>query len=166
MRRSLALAVGLAVTVGGAAGVAQTVKPPKVEKKIVVVAGDRDWSATGLSLQRGDRVTFDASGTVTFSAVEPDSAVGPDGCDRSSYVENWPYDAAACDDPVGDTGHAALLADVDGERFVIGSGGPLEGLEGLVYLGINDCTFTGSWRNSGAFTVIIKVERGTAPAPQ
>ncbi len=30
---------------------------------------------------------------------------------------------------------------------------------GLLFLGINDCTFTGDFYNTGQFSVVIKIER-------
>jgi len=34
------------------------------------------------------------------------------------------------------------------------------GKAGLLYLGINDCTFTGDFYNTGQFSVVITIERG------
>lgn len=165
MRRSWVLIVVAGVALAVVTLPAGAIKPPKREKKVVTVAGNRDWTATGLALKPGDRVQIEASGTVKFSNGENDSAVGPEGYDRGSYAANWPYDAAACEDPLPEAGHAALLADVNGERVAIGADGTIQGKEGLLYLGINDCTFTGEWSNTGSFRAIVTIERAVMPVP-
>jgi hypothetical protein len=140
---------------------AQSVPQPKIAQKTVAVPGNRDFTNTGYTIGPNDRVTISASGTVRFSAGADASAVGPNGWPRNTYANSWPDDYNACADPLEEpaAGHAALIADVNGERFVIGTNRTFSGKDGLLYLGINDCSFTGGVHNTGQFSANVKVER-------
>lgn len=133
---------------------------PKVEQKILLVPGNKDLTATGITLNEKDRVTIKATGNIYFSSGKAQSKAGPEGWGRGSYAIDWPEDANACDDPLMDENHAALIAEVDGEFFIIGKEADFSGKVGLLYLGINDCTFTGDLFNTGQFSVIIRIEKG------
>jgi hypothetical protein len=123
------------------------------------LSGSQNLTATGFTLNEKDRVTVKATGYVYFSSGKAQSKTGPEGWGRSGYAVDWPEDANACDDPLMDENHAALIAEVDGEVFMIGKETSFSGKAGLFFLGINDCTFTGDLYNSGQFSVVIKIER-------
>jgi hypothetical protein len=132
---------------------------PKEEEKVLLVPGNQNLTATGFTLHDKDRVTLKAAGNVYFSNGHALSKVDPEGWGRSNYAADWPDDANFCDDPLTDENHAALTAEVGGELFPVGKEATFLGKAGLFYLGINDCTFTGEFYNTGQFSVIVKIER-------
>jgi hypothetical protein len=142
---------------------AQHIKPLKAEQKVMLIQGNKDWTNTGFTIGPRDLVTVTASGRVYFSDGAKESGVGPEGWDRNNYAQAFPEDANYCDDPLMTENHAALIADVNNVRFLLGPELTFHGKEGLFYLGINDCTFTDSYYNTGQFSVVIKVERNAVP---
>jgi hypothetical protein len=155
---SAAIFISLTFSLG-----AQTIKPPKVEQKIMSVPGNKNFTNTGFSIGPGDRVTITATGKVYFCEGAAASEVGPDGWPRSTFGNTWIDDYNFCADPLETIGHAALIADINNDKLLIGSKKIFSGKNGLLYLGINDCSFTGPWYNTGQFNVIIKVERNAVP---
>ncbi|MFW5831499.1 MAG: hypothetical protein ACOCVA_04560 [Prolixibacteraceae bacterium] len=100
-----------------------------------------------------------------FSGDDPDSCVDPEGWPRKHYWQDWPGDWGYCDDPAGEEykgqeGHAGLIAKVGSDIFFVGKGITIGGKKGALSMGINDCTFTGDYSNTGQFSVVIKVTRG------
>ena len=132
---------------------------PKVEQKIMLIPGNKDMTPTGFTVHEKDQVTIKASGYIYFSDGKAQSKVDPDGWARGNYIADWGDNANFCDDPLMDENHAALIADVDGEKFPIGKEASFVGKAGLLYLGINDCTFTGDFYNTGQFSVVISIKR-------
>ena len=94
-----------------------------------------------------------------FYKGDRDSAVDPDGWSVATYWDDWPGDYLECDDPLPEENHAALIGNVGSEVFLVGSTATFWGMNGYLYLGINDCTFTGNYYNTGEFRVVILVER-------
>jgi hypothetical protein len=160
--KNFRIAVVLFLGVGLLGIAAQKKAPtlPKVEKKEVVVPGNQAWMNSGLRIRPTDRVTLSASGQVWFNADE-ESCVGPNGyqAEHGIYSEAWPNDYLECDDPLPGENHAALIVDLGSETFFAGQSIGFTGKEGFLYLGINDCSFTGKCPNRGEFTVMIKIER-------
>ena len=138
---------------------AQAPKPPSEEKKVVLVQGSQAWTNTGIRLRAGDKVSISASGQVCFSGGAKDSAVGPTGWPVANYKQAWPNDWISCDDPAPGENHAGLLAEVGGQTFFVGSKISFTGKTGSLMLGINDCTFTGEYHNTGKYSVVITVRR-------
>jgi hypothetical protein len=169
MRKSALITLIVAMMIAACVLLAQTVTPPKAvqdvgkqdgqkaEQKVVVTPGDKDWTNSSLTLGSMDRVTVRASGRVYYNE-RPDSAVGPNGLE-GDYRTVRPDDAAACADPLPKESHACLIAKVNDEIFKVGSSLTFSGKSGQLFLGINDCTLTGKFGNSGVFGVNIKVER-------
>jgi hypothetical protein len=165
MMKSALITLIIAMTITACVLVAQTVTPPKAvqkadqkaEQKVVVTPADKDWTNGDFTLGPGDRVSIKASGRVYFSE-RPDSSVGPNGLD-GDYKTSRPDDAAACEDPLPKENHACLIGKINDEKFKIGSSLTFSGKSGQLFLGINDCTLTGKFGNSGVFGVNIKVER-------
>lgn len=140
--------------------IAQQIKPGTVETKLVVIKGDNDWKSTGILLRSSDKVTISANGQVFFSDGNQQSGVSPDGMNRMKYNLNWEFDSQYCNDPVKNENHAALIAKVGGNPFVLGKSKTFSGKKGQLVIGINDCTFKNDFYNTGQFQVNIKVVRG------
>lgn len=134
----------------------------KKETKIVKVEGNRGWVNTGIRLRPQDRVTIKASGSVCFSGGEAQSCVGPDGWRHATYAASWPDNLNYCDDPLPDANHAALVANVGNSDFAIGKRKNFSGKNGILYLGVNDCSLKGKhYYNTGSFLATVTVHRGT-----
>jgi len=133
--------------------------PPNVVEKKVVIKANEDWINTGIKLKPKDKVFIKASGEVCFSNEENSSCVNPDGWDVETYEEAWPDNWNFCNDPIQNVNHAALIGNVGSDDFLIGKETKFFGKDGVLYIGINDCTFTGDYYNTGEFEVNIKVER-------
>jgi len=133
-------------------------KPPMSEKKEFTIQGNVDWQNTGIRLKPKDKVTITARGTVYFSNADNDSGASPNGW-TGNYREDWPNDFLQCDDPIPSVNHAALIANVGNDDFVIGQNKTFTGKDGVLYLGINDCSFKGNYYNSGSFKGVITVQR-------
>jgi len=145
-------------------GHAPTVK--KKETKIVKIEGSRAWTNTGIRLRPQDRVTVKVSGSVCFSNQEPQSCVDADGWKngQSSYAQSWADNYNYCDDPMRTANHACVIANVGSNDFVIGKHKQFFGKDGVLYLGINDCTFKGKYYyNTGSFRAVITVLRDVIP---
>ena len=137
-------------------------RPPKIEQKMFSVKGDQPWLNTGFRLRPKDRVTITASGRVYFHQGVAASGVDPNGYqgEQGSYEEAWPNDYDHCFDPLRDANHAALIAEVNNDIFFLGDNKVFNGKDGILVLGINDCTFTEDqvYYNTGQFQVIVKIE--------
>lgn len=133
-------------------------KKPKIEEKMIVIQGDEGWKNTGIRISPKDKVTIKASGTVYFSDANKLSNVTPDGINLDYYEADWPLDYLECDDPMPQTNHAALIGNLGNEDFFIGNEISFNAKEGILYLGINDCTLKRQFYNTGQFEVYIKVE--------
>ena len=138
-------------------------KLKKKETKIVQIRGNQAWVNTGIQVRPQDTVTIKASGKVYFSNEESVSGVDPDGWGIEDYMNSWPYNHNYCNDPEMGMSHCALIGNVGHPNFFVGRRLIFSGKNGALYLGINDCTLNGEYRNSGKFTAIITVNRGTAP---
>lgn len=146
---------------------AKKLKPGKVIKKVVTIPGNKAWTNTGIKVWPQDSITITASGFVSFSNESSDSKVGPNGYaapdngDAQEYYKNdYAGDYAYCGDPYEQWRHAALIGEVGSSKFLVGTKRVLKGKNGFLYLGINDCSFTGKYYNTGSFKAIIKVVRG------
>lgn len=154
-----AIPLALACTLG-----AQIVPQSKVEQKTMAVPANKNFTNTGFTIGPTDRITITATGTIYFCGPATQSGVGPDGWPRATYMNSWPDDYNECSDPLENIAHASLIADVNNQKFLIGAKQTFSGKNGLLYLGINDCTFTGgNFYNTGKFDVTIKVERNAVP---
>jgi hypothetical protein len=143
-------------------GLAQEPKSGPVEKRIVLIPGTKAWVPTGIMLREVDKVTLTAAGKVCFSSGNAQSCPGPSGWPRANYQADWPDDANACDDPLGNANHAMVLARVGNDVFPAGASRTFTGKAGPLALGINDCSFTGAADalfNTGEYSVVLRVER-------
>lgn len=116
---------------------------PETSVEVQVQANRGGMTDTGLIVNQGDRIRFEASGTIK---IDPQISTGPEG--SKSLVSRRTF-------PIPNLFVGALIGRVgNGAPFAIGSQtAPLTmPATGRLYLGINDDKFTD---NSGAFTVKI-----------
>jgi hypothetical protein len=110
----------------------------------VTVAANTAWTGTGITVKKGDRVSFQASGQIQY-AVGGGAPAGPDG---NGNVTNPRFPVAAM--PVG-----GLIGKVGTSApFPIGANTqPITmPADGRLMLGINDTEFAD---NSGSFSVVV-----------
>ena len=111
----------------------------------VQVSANQAWTNTGITVKKGDRVSFQTTGQISFGQSSGQSA-GPDG---NADVKNPAY-------PVPVAGAGALIGKVgNSAAFPIGSNtAPITmPADGRLMLGINDDVLND---NSGAFSVVVK----------
>jgi hypothetical protein len=108
------------------------------------VPGNQRWTDTGITVRRGDTVTFNATGQVQFSANASDTAtsVGASSGQRpSGPLANVPVGAL-----IGRVGPVAV--------FAIGNQTSLQmPADGRLFLGVNDDQVAD---NKGEFTVDVR----------
>jgi hypothetical protein len=120
----------------------------------IAVAANQQWVATGISVARGQQVSFASSGEVQLS---------PDGADVATTAGSK-IGRRLTGGPLPGELAGALTGRVgNGRPFAIGNQtGPLSMPDaGLLYLGVNDDNVGD---NQGAFTVTVSAQPGSVPA--
>jgi hypothetical protein len=120
-------------------GVGQVTPPKGQARATVTVAATYPWVDSGLIVRKGERLSFEASGTIRWGS-KPDQVAGPEG-----------HGAKA-----GKLGIGGLIGRVGftGKPFPIGSTRTPVTMpqSGKLFLGINDFIFKD---NAGSFVVMI-----------
>ena len=158
MKKLILLLIAGLLMVPALNGFAQ--KPPKPDiKKKITIPGTEDWVNTGIKVLPKDKIVITVEGEVCFSGNYPEACVDPDGWGRETYFDDWPGDYTECDDPMMQYNHCTVLGNVGNDDFLVGKEITVTGKEGILYLGINDCTFTQpeELQNTGEFVALIKV---------
>lgn len=116
--------------------------------RAVVVQAVRGWVDTGVDVSRGDRITIDASGTVTLSSNGNDVA-DPSGSRTGRRADSAPLR----NDPAG-----ALIARIDnGAPVLVGNQRTFAAADnGRLFLSVNDDYFQD---NAGEYRVTVSVSR-------
>jgi hypothetical protein len=115
------------------------------------IEATRDWTDTGVAVKKGQRVAFEAVGTIYFGA-DDNMKAGPDGSAAVNARQRRGL-------PVPEMGIGGLVGRVDeGEPFPIGSNtNPIVmPATGRVYLGVNDGNLDD---NTGFFRVKVTRQR-------
>jgi len=118
-----------------------------VRTQTVDVAAKRDWTSTGLIVKRGDRVTINASGTVTLDPGSERTS-GPEGIETSDARKLLP------DQPTGAL-IAVIGADNDEFIFVGRSTEFIATRDGLLFLSVNEGVLSD---NTGSYKAVIEIE--------
>jgi hypothetical protein len=110
----------------------------------VNVPGNQPWTATNVTVKRGQQIRLNASGSINTSAA---ASSGPDG-NRSATVASSRY-------PIGNAPVGALIARIgNGRPFLVGA--PPDPISmtanGQLFLGVNDDNFGD---NGGNYSVTI-----------
>lgn len=118
-----------------------------VRTQTVDVAAKRDWTSTGLIVKRGDRVTINASGTVTLDSGGERTS-GPEGIETSDARKLLP------DQPTGAL-IAVIGADNDEFIFVGRTAEFIATRDGLLFLSVNEGVLSD---NTGSYKAVIEIE--------
>jgi len=110
------------------------------------VPGNQRWTDTGITVRRGEGVTFNANGQVQLSANASDTA-GPAGSNTGRYPTGGPMPRVLAGALIGRVGPVAM--------FGIGKsrGSMPMPADGRLYLGVNDDVVND---NHGEFTVDVR----------
>jgi len=127
----------------GTSGVADT---PAVAGAITVQA-NQPWTSTGITVKKGQRVTFTSTGEIQLSADANDIAT-PDGSKSGRKAVNAPFAPSSAGALLGRVG-------TSGQPFPLGSSTQTITMpaDGVLYLGIND---DGFGDNKGTFQVVVR----------
>ncbi len=130
---------GVAATTGTTPAITQPSVPGAI-----VVPGNQQWVATGITVRRGERIGFNSTGEVVLSADPNDKA----------QVTGAFSQRRAAGSPLPNEFAGALIARIgNGQPFAIGDQRSVAmPASGPLYLGIND---DGMADNSGQFNVVI-----------
>jgi hypothetical protein len=135
--------VYLSAVPGSTTGV--TAPPPTQPGQLVIVAGNRPWTPTGVYVNRGDRVTFNATGEVQLSD-DPNDLATPAGARSGRFAQRAPMTRTLAGALIGRIGNS--------EPFDIGSQRQLTmPASGELFLGANDDVVTD---NRGEFRVTVE----------
>jgi hypothetical protein len=117
----------------GTSGTAMTIQVP----------ANQAWTDTGITVNQGDRVAFQASGTITYGRSAGQTATPDGGADRRA---NYPDPTAPVGALIGKVGNSA--------PFGIGSQSQPLGMpaSGRLMIGVNDNELAD---NGGFFTVVV-----------
>jgi hypothetical protein len=126
----------------GTTGVAST---PPVAGAITVQA-NQPWTSTGITVRKGQRVTFQTTGEIQLSD-DPNDIATPDGAKGGRRIANGPL-------PNGLAGALIGRIGPNGTPFGIGNMNSISApASGVLYLGIND---NGFGDNKGNFQVVVR----------
>ena len=115
----------------------------------VTVNAQQQWTPTGLTVRRGEWVTFSSTGEVKIGA-EGNPAIGPNGIASNATAPDAPVARAAAGSLIGRIGN--------GPAFMIGNQNRVQmTASGQLFLGVNDGHLQD---NSGAFQVQVAREGG------
>jgi hypothetical protein len=142
----LARPENVATGTSGSSGIANTPSVPGA----VTVQANQPWTSTGITVRRGQRVSFTTTGEIQLSDNANDIA-NANGARDGRFAANAPIKQAAA---------GALIARVgNGAAFPIGlTSEPVTmPANGILYLGVNDDGFAD---NKGNFQVVVKTAGG------
>lgn len=118
-----------------------------VRTQSVDIVAKRDWTSTGLIVKRGDRITINASGTVTLDQGGERTS-GPEGMELSDARKLMP------DHPTGAL-IAVISSDNDDFIFVGRSTEFIATRDGLLFLSVNEGVLAD---NTGSYKAVIEIE--------
>lgn len=111
----------------------------------VTVQANRRWTSTGMTVRRGQRLTFQTTGEVQLSSDPADLAT-VDGSRKARYAVNAPMKQTLAGALIGRIGNGA--------PFGIGSQTSIVApASGVLYLGVNDDVLED---NTGNFQVVVR----------
>jgi Ca2+-binding EF-hand superfamily protein len=128
---------------------ADTAQPVATSGQIVRVEAKQPWTDTGLDVQAGDRITFDAEGSMELSESGTDTAT-PAGARSGRKAPNAPLREEVAGGLIARIGNSAPL--FIGNRRTI----QRAPVSGRLYLGVNDDHVLD---NSGEYRVSVTIQQ-------
>jgi hypothetical protein len=130
----------------GTTGSTPTFVPTPAVPGAITVAASQPWTSTGLTVRKGQRLTFSTTGEVQLSDDANDIA-NADGSKNARYAPNAQMRTVLAGALIGRIGPT-------GQPFAIGNQPTIVApASGLLFLGVND---DGFGDNKGGFQVIIR----------
>ena len=130
----------------GTTGSTPTFVPTAAVPGAITVSASQPWTSTGLSVRKGQRLTFTTTGEVQLSDDANDIA-NADGSKSARYAAAAPMRSVLAGALIGRIG-------TNGQAFAIGNQPTIVApASGLLFLGVNDDGFAD---NKGNFQVIIR----------
>jgi len=111
----------------------------------LTVQSTQPWTPTGITVRKGQTLTFQTTGEVTLSADDTDVATA-DGAKKSRYAANAPMKQVLAGALIGRIGNSAPFA-IGTQPTIVAPA------SGVLYLGINDDGFAD---NKGNFQVVVR----------
>jgi hypothetical protein len=112
----------------------------------ITVAANQPWTSTGISVRKGQRITFTTTGEVQLSDDGNDIATAS-GAKSARYAANAPMRNVLAGALIGRIG-------TNGQPFAIGDNATITApAAGILYLGVNDDGFAD---NRGNFQVVVR----------
>ena len=125
----------------GTSGIAAT---PAVAGAVAVQA-NQAWTSTGITVRRGQTLTFQTTGDVQLSTDDTDVA-NADGSKKARYAANAPLKQVLAGALIGRIGNGAPFA-IGNQTSIVAPA------SGVLFLGVNDDGFED---NKGNFQVIVR----------
>jgi hypothetical protein len=125
----------------GTSGVAATPAVPGA----TTVQANQPWTSTGMTVRRGQTLTFQTTGEVQLSTDAEDIA-NADGAKKGRYAPNAPMKQVLAGALIGRIGNGAPFA-IGNQTTIVAPA------SGVLFLGVNDDGFED---NKGNFQVIVK----------
>jgi hypothetical protein len=112
----------------------------------ITVQANQPWTSTGITVRKGQRVTFSTTGEVQLSD-DPNDIAGPAGAKSGRRIASGPL-------PNGPAGALVGRIGPNGAPFAIGNATFIPApASGVLYLGINDDGFAD---NRGNYQVVVR----------
>src|SRR5829696_1769177 len=111
----------------------------------IAVQATQPWTSTGMTVRRGQTLTFQTTGEVQLSADETDIA-NADGAKKARYAPNAPMKQVLAGALIGRIGNGAPFA-IGNQSTIVATG------NGVLFLGVNDDGFQD---NKGNFQVVVR----------
>lgn len=111
----------------------------------ITVQATQPWTSTGISVRKGQRISFSTTGEVQLSD-DPTDIANPDGARKGRYAANAPLRQVLAGALIGRIGNGVPFAIGNQTSIVAPASGQL-------FLGVND---DGFGDNSGNFQVVVR----------
>jgi hypothetical protein len=130
----------------GTTGITPTVPSTPPVPGAITVDASQPWTSSGISVRKGQRLTFTSTGEIQLSDDGNDMATAS-GAKNARYAANAPMRNVLAGALIGRIG-------TNGQPFAIGSTATITApAAGILYLGVNDDGFAD---NRGNFQVVVR----------
>jgi len=130
----------------GTSGTNPAVEATPAVPGAVTVQANQPWTSTGISVRKGQRLTFSTTGQVQLSDDTNDVAT-PDGAKSARYAANAPMRQVLAGALLGRIGPTGAPFAIGNQTSIVAPG------TGMLFLGVNDDGFAD---NKGNFQVVVR----------